>query len=404
MDPCSGNLFHNLLLFGRMLRGLGMDVDPGRMIELVQALELIDIRKRSDFYHTLRCLLVHRRDEIPIFDLAFELFWRKPEGQPAGMAVTAQGSLQRSRKPVILPPPLHPPEGKPPAPGQSPPPRPDEPPLVQATQTYSDREALRSKNFADLSPEEVDSIRQLIANLDWDLDQHRSHRFQPGQSARADLRRTWRSSLRYGGEILEWSYKQAKCRPRPLVILADISGSMERYSRLLLHFAYGMRQGMRRDREVFVFSTRLTRITRPLSQKNVEQALRQVSNTVPDWSGGTRIGEAIKDFNFGWGKRVLGHGAVVLLISDGWDCGDPNLLRQEIARLQRSCSRLIWLNPLLGTPGYEPLTRGMLTALPYVDDFLPVHNLASLEDLAGHLRHLDERHSRKQRVTAQPNR
>jgi hypothetical protein len=164
---------------------------------------------------------------------------------------------------------------------------------------------------------------------------------------------------------------------------------MERYTRLLLHFAHGISHGLDLGVESFVFSTRLTRITRLLRDKNVDQALRQVSQNVPDWSGGTRIGEVLRTFNFHWGRRVLSHGALVLLISDGWDTGDVEMLHNEISRLQRSCYRLIWLNPLLGAQDYEPLARGMQTALPYIDDFLPVHNLASLEELALHLQQIE---------------
>ena len=170
--------------------------------------------------------------------------------------------------------------------------------------------------------------------------------------------------------------------------MADISGSMERYARLLLHFIYSLAKGLEQEVEAFVFSTHLTCITRPLRGKAIDRALADVSREVTDWSGGTRIGDSLKTFNFEWGQRVLGRGAVVLLISDGWDRGDPLLLKQEIGRLQRSCHRLIWLNPLLGSAAYEPLTRGMQAALPHIDDFLPVHNLASLEDLAVHLQNL----------------
>jgi uncharacterized protein with von Willebrand factor type A (vWA) domain len=186
-----------------------------------------------------------------------------------------------------------------------------------------------------------------------------------------------------------------------LVIIADVSGSMERYTRLLLHFVYSLSEGLEQKVEAFVFSTRLTRITRQLHDRDVEEALRQVAHQVPDWSGGTRIGEALKTFNYKWVRRVLGQGAVVLLISDGWDRGDIDLLGKEMARLQRSCYRLIWLNPLLGSTEYEPLTRGMQAAMPYIDDFLPVHNLASLEDLAEHLKQVDDhRPVRRQDKTA----
>jgi hypothetical protein len=180
------------------------------------------------------------------------------------------------------------------------------------------------------------------------------------------------------------------------VVLADISGSMERYTRLLLLFAYGLAASLPQAVESFVFGTRLTRVTRELAGRDPDGALAAVSRRVPDWSGGTRIGEALRAFNFAWGRRVLGRGAVVLIISDGWDRGDPAALREEMARLQRSCHRLIWLNPLLGGADYEPLTRGIQAALPFTDDFLPAHNLASLEELARRLETLGpERRARR---------
>jgi uncharacterized protein with von Willebrand factor type A (vWA) domain len=213
------------------------------------------------------------------------------------------------------------------------------------------------------------------------------------------MRRTLRRSWRFGGEPVELSWRHIRTEPRPLVLICDISGSMERYSRILLQFAHAISAGLG-DVETFVFGTRLTRITRQLRHKDIDDAIDAVSKHVVDWSGGTRIGEAIKEFNFRWGRRVLGRSPVVLLISDGWDRGDPELLAREMDRLQRSCYRLIWLNPLLGTPGYEPLTVGMQAALPFVDDFLPVHNLVSLEQLGAKLAALGpQRPARRQRMT-----
>jgi uncharacterized protein with von Willebrand factor type A (vWA) domain len=180
---------------------------------------------------------------------------------------------------------------------------------------------------------------------------------------------------------LELRRQKRKIRTRPLVVICDISGSMDRYARLLLRFVHALGQGLE-NTEVFVFGTRLTRITRELRKRDVDTALTQVVGSVEDWSGGTRIGEAIKAFNFKWARRVLRSGATVVIISDGWDRGDPALLGREMARLQRSCRRLIWLNPLLGAPGYQPLTQGMRAAMPYIDEFLPIHNLQSLEALA----------------------
>ncbi|RIK17205.1 MAG: hypothetical protein DCC52_17045, partial [Chloroflexi bacterium] len=207
-----------------------------------------------------------------------------------------------------------------------------------------------------------------------------------GGSEFFDARATMRRNLKYGGELLEPLWRKTKFKPRPLVVLCDISGSMENYSRMLLHFVHALRA--RRDRyvathtECFVFGTRLTRITRQLRTRSVERALRDVADSVADWSGGTRIGDALKTFNFVWARRVLRPGAVVLIISDGWDRGYPQLLAREMARLRRNVARVIWLNPLIASDDYAPLTQGLQAALPYVDDFLPAHNFSSLEDLA----------------------
>jgi uncharacterized protein with von Willebrand factor type A (vWA) domain len=267
-------------------------------------------------------------------------------------------------------------------------------PVIEVTKTYSAAEALRRKDFALLTPEEYAAIKALMAELTWALGERRTRRQQPGGGPRLDMRRTLRRSLKHGGTVLQWSLREPKLKPRPVVLLADISGSMERYTRLLLHFLYGLTRGLGQPVETFVFGTRLTRITRQLRVKNVERALREVSQAVPDWSGGTRIGDALKTFNYHWCRRVLGRGAVVIIISDGWDRGDPAVLADEMSRLRRSAYRLIWLNPLLGAPQYEPLTRGIQAALPHVDDFMPVHNLASLEDLAEHLARLDGKRRR----------
>jgi len=218
----------------------------------------------------------------------------------------------------------------------------------------------------------------------------RTRRLTPGRGQILDLRKTLRRNLKYGGEPLELSRLQRKSKLRPLVLICDVSGSMERYTRMLLHFIHTI-SGDVEHTEAFLFATRLTRITRYLNHRGVDQTVDQVSKAVPDWAGGTRIGEALKTFNFQWLRRVLRSGAVVLVISDGWDRGDPELLSKETSRLQRSCHRLVWLNPLLGSPGYQPLTRGMQAAMPYIDDFLPVNNLNSLDALARHLSSLDSK-------------
>jgi uncharacterized protein with von Willebrand factor type A (vWA) domain len=390
----NGHFLHNLLLFGRLLRALELDVNPSRMITLVRALEHIEVGHKPDFYYAARCLLVHEKDDLPLFDQAFELFWRRHYDQ---LLPLRKGVLIRSEpdeESQLTPRPVEP-NGSDPEDDQEQ--IPEDSPLLEVNQTYSQREVLRRKDFSEMTAGELEQVKQLIRHLLWRLGERRTRRQRPGQGSTIDMRRALRRSLRTGGEIMVWPRRQPKFRPRPLVILADVSGSMERYTRLLLHFLHSLNEGLDRSLEAFVFSTRLTRITRQLQDHDVAKAMNEVSLAVQDWSGGTRMGAAIKDFNYNWARRVLGHGAVVLLISDGWDRGDPGLLAQEVARLQRSCYRLIWLNPLLGLPDYEPLTRGMQAALPFVDDFLPVHNLTSLEQLARHLTQLEQRRpARKQ--------
>jgi uncharacterized protein with von Willebrand factor type A (vWA) domain len=386
----SGQFLHNLLLFGRLLRGLGLDVNPGRMIDLVQTLDLIEIGIKEDFYHATRSLLVHKREDIPLFDQAFETFWRKPVEASFDLSISRR--IKRDPKsPPQIPPPLKQPEEAPQDINDDGISAAEERVVIEVTKIYDAREVLRKKDFADLTQEEIESIKYMMQQLSFQLGERRTRRKRPGNGHSIDLRRTLRKSYKYGGEMLLWARREPRIKPRPLVIIADISGSMERYTRLLLHFIFGLAQSRSQPVEAFVFSTRLTRITRQLRIRNIDQALEGVSEIVQDWAGGTRTGESLKDFNFNWGRRVLGRRAVVLIISDGWDRGDLDLLEREIARLQRSCYRLIWLNPLLGSPLYEPLTRGMQTALPYTDDFLPVHNLASLEDLAGTLAALNQK-------------
>ncbi len=229
-----------------------------------------------------------------------------------------------------------------------------------------------------------------IANLTWNPGLRRTRRWIPGRGARIDLRRALARSLRTGGEIVELPRKQRRIKPRPIVLLCDVSGSMERYSRTLLHFAHTLARNTRRV-EAFLFATRLTRITMELRTPRADAAIAAAAHSVQDWSGGTRIGAALRTFHQRWGRRSLHGGPVVLLISDGWDRGEPQVLRDEIARLQRSCHRLIWLNPLIGTLDFAPLTRGLQAALPFVDDFLPVRTLRDVRDLAVHLNTLPGR-------------
>lgn len=389
------HLLSNLLLFGRVLRGLGLAVDPGRMVDLVQALEHVGLARRDDVRAAAQALLVRRHEDLALFEAAFDAFWRKPTDGATSLDLRALGERRRFKRSRCEP--SAAPDVLPGDDGRA---APDEPPRLRAQLTWSARELLRHKDFAELSADELRQVEALIAASSWRLRERRTRRLRPGRGARLDLRRTLRHALRQGGEILTWRRRAPRTRPRPLVVIADISGSMERYTRLLLLFMYALADGLGARVEAFVFGTRLTRVTRELRGRAVGRALDDVARAVPDWSGGTRMGDALRAFNFEWGRRVLGHGAIVLLISDGWDRGDPELLRDETARLQRNCQRLIWLNPLVGTPGYEPLTRGLQAALPYVDDFLPARHVASLDDLARRLEALDARRPVRRQVPA----
>ena len=399
-----GHLLHNLLIFGDVLRHLGLGTHPGRMLDVLRALEHVDIGRRQDFYHTLRALLVHRRRDLPLFDEAFRTFWRRPPDRSTTMDLRSLGEQRRYRQPQVGPPPMG-------AMGCN-----DADPLsdagndgdvdrIEVTQTYSAREVLRQKDFARFTSEEVSQAKAIMGQMTWDLGSRRTRRwaFGQGRGQQLDLRSTLRQTLRYGGEALELAYRRRKVRRRPLVLLCDVSGSMERYTRMLLHFIHSLFGELERV-ETFLFATRLTRVTPQFQYRDIDRAVNQVSQAVPDWSGGTRIGENLKRFNFRWARRVLGWGAVVLIISDGWDTGEPTLLSEEMERLQRASYRIIWLNPLLGMEEYQPLTQGMQVTLPFVDDFLPVHNLASLEELALHLNGLDaQRAGRRQRSRIQGN-
>ncbi|HMR66630.1 MAG TPA: VWA domain-containing protein [Anaerolineae bacterium] len=380
----SGHLLRNLVLFGRMLRSSGLPVTPTQMLDVVEALKYIHLRRREDFKNTLRTILVNRVEHLALFDRAFDLFWRPH--QQNEVLVLELGSLHQNddQKTEV--------EKLTNAGSQTEPPAPESPePLLEPVYTYSAREVLRHKDFADLTPDELAEVKRLMKKMEWQLERRRTRRRVPaGQGAYLDLRRTFRRNLRHGGIPLKLTWRERKFKRRPLVVICDISGSMERYARVLLQFIYTISNGLDKV-EAFAFSTRLTRITRQLRQKEIDVALDQVVALCQDWGGGTRIGDALKTFNYRWSRRVLTQGAIVLIISDGWDRGDIDRLKTEMERLQLNAQRLIWLNPLLGSASYEPLTRGIQAALPYIDDFLPVHNLVSLEQLGHLLEQLGER-------------
>ena len=378
----AGHLLDNLLLFGRLLRRLGLDVHTGRMLDAVSVLEDIGVRRKADVRAALRTLLVHRRDDLPVFDEAFDVFWRQRKDRMSSMDLRSMGEQRRYRRVEAGPPP---PGQLPDGAGADDEDSEEQPDRIDLTRTFSAREVLRVKDFAEFTVEEAQQARQLLASLQWDPGMRRTRRKERGKGPGLDLRRTLRESTQFGGEPLRLKTRRRKQKPRRLVVLCDVSGSMESYTRMLLHFIHSLYGGLENQVEAFLFATRLTRITKQLAHKDIDQAVGEVSKAVPDWAGGTRIGAALKEFNYRWARRTLGWGSIVLIVSDGWDRGEPEVLREEMARLQRSCRRLIWLNPLAGREGYEPLTQGMQAAEPYIDDLLPVHNLAALIDLARHL-------------------
>jgi hypothetical protein len=375
----TGQLQRNLIVFGRLLRRAGIDVHVGRMIDVTDALQHVDLGSRDEVYHTCRALLVHRHDQLVVFDRAFEMFWRAHGGVSTSVkGAPRPGDLNRGH-------------------GQSEwsafgdiDSADDSASSPQVLQTWSDVGVLADKDFGEFTAEEITGARVALERLEWSPGERRTRRWIPGGGSRIDLRRALARSLRTGGDVIVLPRRVRRIRPRPIVLLCDVSGSMERYSRMLLHFAHALTRRQRRV-EAFLFSTELTRITMQLRARRIAEAVSAVARAVPDWSGGTRIGAAIRQFHQQWTRRALRGGPVVLLISDGWDRGDPEVLRAQIARLQRSCHRLIWLNPLIGTVGYEPLTRGLQAALPYVDDFLPARTLSNLADLALHLNTLSAR-------------
>jgi uncharacterized protein len=354
-------LVSNLLLFAHVLRASGMEVHTGRVLDAVSGLDWVGIRSRADVRATLKALLVHRLDDLARFDRAFDVFWQAHGRSAGGPPLFSLG--ERPRIVAAAPRPhvnLEADDGGRGSPGPA-------------------RLAVAAYSATDVSRTEV-----VLRQLGWQLGVRRSRRWTPAGRGSIDFRRVTRRSIRHGGELVDLPKRDLLRKPRPIVVLADISGSMERYSRMLLHFVCGLTQGARRV-ESFLFATRLTRVTREAGEHGPAGAVKRMSRSVQDWGGGTRIGEALRTFNIRWARRVIRNGPVVIIVSDGWDRGDPALLAREIARIRRSCRRLIWLNPLLGSSSYEPLTRGIQAALPHVDDFLPAHNLSSLEQLAARL-------------------
>ena len=403
-------LLYRLTEFGHILWESGIDVGPRQILDLSETLNYIDITNKEDFYNTLKSSLLARHEQETLFDQLFLYFWYMRDRQDKKVD-NPKGAAKRDERQMRLPPS----ERKRLAEHmnaneqqrkdlraeirQSERPRranehidkeDDEDDANPQGTAYSAIEMLRKKDFESFTWEEVQEAKKLMAEMRWHLGMRPTHRKAPSRKGSyPDMRRIIRRNLKYGAEILELTWRETKMKPRPLVIICDISGSMSLYSRLLLHFIHTISNGLM-NVEAFVFGTRLTRVTRQLKKRDVDDAVRDVSKSVQDWSGGTRIGDALHYFNHHWARRVLGRGAVVLVISDGWDRGDASVLQVEMDRLQHSCHRLIWLNPLLGSPDYRPLTIGMKTALPYIDTFLPAHNLDSLINVGKLLQSIDD--------------
>ena len=369
----------NIMHFARLLRRAGLPVGPADMLAAQQAVGLVNIGSRLQVHTALRTTMVHRHEHVEIFDTAFQLFWRDPE---AGRFAAALGLMEGQKE--------RPPEKAPPgsrrlaeamhnAPQRKE--REEEREEVDAILTVSDRERLQTMDFEAMSADDIARAKQEIRKLHLPLDLYRTRRLRPDPTGpRTDLRATIAQARRTGGEILGLARSRKISRPPPLVVLCDISGSMSRYAQILLHFLHAVAND--RDRvHIFLFGTRLSNITRQLKHRDPEVAFQMVSHAVPDWSGGTRIGEALAMFNRTWSRRVLGKGAVVLLVTDGLDRDGAHGLAENMQRLHRSCRRLIWLNPLLRWDGFEPKSQGIRAMLPEVDEFRPVHNLASLRAL-----------------------
>ncbi len=380
-----GKIADNIVYFARTLRKAGMRVGPAAVTDAIRAVLAAGIGSRDDFYWTLHAVLVSRHEDHSIFDEAFRLFWKSRELIEKMLAMfspvapdsrekarprtaesrVAQAMFEGHEKNRTL---QQAPEIE-----------------VDARFTFSGNEVLRSKDFAQMTAAEIADAMRAIADLRLPFDLVRTRRFRPNpHGRRADPRAMMRSALRTGGELILPKFRSPREIAPPVVVLADISGSMSQYTRIFMHFLHALTEKRRRV-HTFVFGTRLTNLTRQLRNRDPDEALANCSTTVKDWSGGTRIGDTLHEFNRLWSRRVLGQGAIVLLITDGLERDDIAGLGEEMERLKKSCRRLIWLNPLLRFDGFEARARGVRAMLPHVDEFRPVHNLNALSDLCAAL-------------------
>jgi uncharacterized protein with von Willebrand factor type A (vWA) domain len=378
MAAPEGRLAENIVYFARALRAAGMPVGPGAVLDALEALNVARVGARDDFYWTLHAVFVKRHEHTILFDQAFKIFFRK------------RGYIEKLIASMI--PQTLEPAAKSPAPGAQ---RIQEALFsglnehakdqseieVDARLTVSDREVLQKKDFAQMTAAEIAAAKDAIARLTLPLDQVRTRRLTQNRRGHLiDIRRTLRASMKAGGAVIDLKYLGPRRKEPPIVALLDISGSMSEYTRLFLHFLHAVTDARKRV-TTFLFGTRLTNVTRAIRQRDPDEALAACSANVADWSGGTRIASSLHVFNKRWARRVLGQGAVVLLITDGLERDADDTLAFEIDRLHRSCKRLIWLNPLLRFHAFEARARGVQTMLPHVDELRPIHNLDSMKEL-----------------------
>jgi uncharacterized protein len=382
--------------FGRSLRAARLSIDLGAAVDCARALTLVDIADREQVRAAGAAIFVRRRDDRATYDAAFDRWWRRrgsrfssefqpsslrreeeamaEEEAPGGVSPepgTQRGELQADERGMPIPSDGDDADDEAPIEG-----------IVISPDAYSRGEVLRHREFDRMTPSELREAERLVDALVPRLERRRTRRYElHSHGRRIAPRAMFRRNLGTGGQLMSWVWKRQIREPRSLVVLCDISGSMERHSRLLLRFIQALSAASEVRTESFVFGTRLTRVTRLLRDRDRDRALARVADSVNDWAGGTRIGESFRTFNQKWARRSLRTSGVVIVVSDGWDRGDPALVAAETARLRRNCHRLVWLNPLAGTPGYQPLAGGMRAAYPYIDDFLPAGTVASLERL-----------------------
>ena len=386
--------------FGRFVRQAGCDLGTGEIMNGVKAASCIDITNWEDFKSALRSTFITSHKFIPVFDQLFDLYWRNPDRlenvsnilQKLYESRLAQAELESIKQQTEQMKQRHLDSFEPREEGKEEEKEDDD--KTFDLFMYSPDEILREKRFDAYTEDELEKAKEFLNKWRWEFGERRLRRLKPGRKRhRLNLRGTIRKNIFPTQDFVELAWREQKWKSRPLIVLCDISGSMETYTRILMHFIFTLHT-INPKLEAFTFGTRLNRITHTLRHKDVEDTMDILATSIKDWSGGTRIGETLQTFNLLWARRVLGGGAVVLVISDGWDTGDVNKLGKEIDRLHRSCQRLIWLNPNLGYDDFQPLTRGVQTLLPHADDFLPIHNLNSLVDLGKVLATLNSRKSK----------